>query len=110
MVASRSRRLALSGVDAGAVSFYGSAVNSMLVHADQATNPIMFHYGTNDPFIPTENIDEVEQRFAGRPNVEFFRYDAGHAFSNADAPSMYNAEAAALAWERTMAFFDKNLR
>ncbi len=100
--------LAHSGVDA-AVSYYGSAVNSMLAHADKAINPLMFHYGENDPFIPKQNIDEVEQTFAGKTHVEFFRYDAGHAFSNADAPSMYNAEASALAWERTLAFFARTL-
>lgn len=91
------------------VSYYGSAVNGMLEHAERITNPIMFHYGDNDPFIPKENIDEVEQTFAGKANVEFYRYDAGHAFSNADAPSMYNAEAAALAWDRTLEFFGRTL-
>ncbi len=99
---------AFAGVDA-AVSYYGSAVNSMLGDADKITVPIMFHYGDNDPFIPGENIDEVEKVFAGRSNVEFFRYDAGHAFSNADAPSMYNADAASLAWQRTLDFFAANL-
>lgn len=96
------------GVDA-TVSYYGSGVNSMLGWADEIDSPIMFHYGENDPFIPKENIDEVEAVFAGLGNVAFHRYDAGHAFSNADAPSMYDASAAALAWERTLEFFARNL-
>ena len=99
---------ARSGVDA-TVSYYGSAVNSMLEWSDEIEGPIMFHYGENDPFIPKENIDEVEAVFANRPDAEFFRYAAGHAFSNADAPSMYDAEAAALAWERTLDFFARSL-
>jgi carboxymethylenebutenolidase len=91
------------------VPYYGSAVNGMLGMADQATCPLMFHYGANDPFIPTEQIDAVENAFVGRANVEFYRYDAGHAFSNFDAPSMYNKEAADVAWARTLGFFAKHL-
>ena len=37
------------------------------------------------------------------------RYDAGHAFSNWDAPSMYRAEPAELAWQRTLAFLGEQL-
>src|SRR3954462_3203633 len=83
------------GPDA-AVSYYGSPVNDLLVHVDKLECPTMFHYGNNDPFIPEEKIVEVERAVSGRPGVVFHRYDAGHAFSNWDAPSMYNKEAADL--------------
>jgi carboxymethylenebutenolidase len=96
------------GIDAS-IPYYGSAVHSMLGMADQATCPLMFHYGANDPYIPTEQIDDVEKAFAGRADVEFYRYDAGHAFSNFDAPSMYNKEVADVAWARTLGFFAKHL-
>lgn len=96
------------GIDA-AVPYYGSGINDMLDQADRLTCPAMFHYGANDPFIPTENIDAVEAAVAGKPGVEFHRYDAGHAFSNWDAPSMYDEAAATLAWSRTMAFLARTL-
>jgi carboxymethylenebutenolidase len=38
------------------------------------------------------------------------RYDAGHAFSNWDAPSMYDAPAAEAAWASTLAFLAVHLR
>jgi carboxymethylenebutenolidase len=69
----------------------------------------MFHYGSNDAFIPTENIVEVERAVGSRPAVEFHLYEAGHAFSNWDAPSMYDEAAADQAWSRTLAFLDANL-
>jgi len=47
---------------------------------------------------------------AGRPDVGFYRYDAGHAFSNADAPSMYVEAAATQAWARTLDFLGAHLR
>jgi carboxymethylenebutenolidase len=97
------------GPDA-AVSYYGSGVHGMLNLADRIECPIMFHYGERDPFIPTDQIDEVEAAMAGRSTVEFHRYDAGHAFSNWDAPSMYNQPAADVAWARTLDFFSRHLR
>ena len=97
------------GPDA-AVSYYGSGVHGMLKLADGIECPIMFHYGDRDPFIPTEQIDEVEATVARRPGVEFHRYDAGHAFSNWDAPSMYDEAAAEEAWGRTLDFFSRHLR
>jgi carboxymethylenebutenolidase len=71
--------------------------------------PIAFHYGNSDPFIPAENIAAVEDAVSGRTDIEFFRYEAGHAFSNWDAPSMYNQAAADLAWSRTLDFFARHL-
>ena len=96
------------GPDA-AVSYYGSGVHTMLNLMDQITCPILFHYGSRDPFIPEDQIDAVEAAAAGRENVALHRYDAGHAFSNWDAPSMYDKEAADLAWERTLEFLNRYL-
>ena len=97
------------GPDA-AVSYYGSGVHGLLGLSDRIECPMMFHYGSRDPFIPTEQIDAVEAAVAGRPEVEFHRYDAGHAFSNWDAPSMYDQAAADEAWARTLDFFSRHLR
>ena len=98
-----------SKVDA-AVPYYGSAINDLLGQVDELECPTMFHYGNNDPFIPEEKIAEVERAVAGKPNVVFHRYDAGHAFSNWDAPSMYDEAAATLAWGRTLEFLAANLK
>ncbi|HEY1827995.1 MAG TPA: dienelactone hydrolase family protein [Acidimicrobiales bacterium] len=97
-----------AGPDA-AVAYYGSAINDMLGSVDGLECPTLFHYGDNDPFIPAENIAAVEQAVSGRPGVEFHRYDAGHAFSNWDAPSMYDKASADLAWSRTLDFLGRHL-
>ncbi len=96
------------GPDA-AVCYYGSAINDMLALADALECPTMYHYGNDDAFIPPENINAVEQAVDGREGVEFHRYEAGHAFSNWDAPSFYRQEPADIAWERTLAFFHRTL-
>jgi carboxymethylenebutenolidase len=96
------------GPDA-AVCYYGSAINDLLGHADGLECPCQLHYGSNDAYIPAEKREEVERALGGRPGVEFHLYEAGHAFSNWDAPSMYDKTAADAAWSRTLAFFDAHL-
>jgi carboxymethylenebutenolidase len=96
------------GPDA-AVCYYGSPVNDLLGHVGSLDCPAMFHYGDNDAFISADKIAAVEQAVADRPGVEFHRYDAGHAFSNWDAPSMFNQAAADAAWARTLDFFSRTL-
>jgi carboxymethylenebutenolidase len=96
------------GIDA-AVCYYGSAITEMIDQVSHLACPAVFHYGNNDPFIPAESIATVEERVSGRPGIEFYRYEAGHAFGNWDAPSMYNRVAADLAWSRTLDFFARHL-
>jgi carboxymethylenebutenolidase len=98
------------GIDA-AVCYYGSPVNDLLGHVGNLECPTMFHYGNDDAFIPEEKIVEVETAVGGKPGVVVHRYEgAGHAFSNWDAPSMYQKEAADQAWDRTLAFFREQLQ
>ena len=96
------------GID-GAVCYYGSAINDMLDQVAKLACPSMYHYGAEDAFIPPDKVAEVEQAVSGLPGVEFHRYAAGHAFSNWDAPSMYNEAAATEAWARTLDFFARHL-
>ena len=69
------------------------------------------HFAENDQFEPQSNVDELEQslRRAGRP-VTFHVYPGtGHWFFEPDRPQAFNAEAASLAWDRTLAFLKKSL-
>lgn len=97
------------GVDA-AVPYYGSGIHEMLDWVDRIECPLLFHYGDEDPYIPADQVAAVESAFAGRDDVTVCHYAAGHAFSNWDAPSMYNKAAAELAWGRTLEFFGEHLR
>jgi carboxymethylenebutenolidase len=92
------------------VSYYGSGVHGMLDAAERIQCPVLFHYGADDPYIPTEQIDAVERAFTGRSDVVLHRYAAGHAFSNWDAPSMYDEQAARTAWPRTLDFLAEHLK
>ena len=53
------------GIDA-AVCYYGSGINDMIDQVSRLDCPAAFHYGSNDPFIPAENIATVEDAVSGR--------------------------------------------
>jgi carboxymethylenebutenolidase len=70
------------------------------------------HFAKNDQYESLDDVRAVEAdlRAAGR-EVEFHVYPgAGHWFFEADRPDAYDAGAAHLAWERTVAFLKSTLR
>ena len=96
------------GLDA-AVPYYGSGIHQMLDLVPAIECPLLMHYGDEDPYIPNEQVTDVEAALAGRADVTVHHYPAGHAFSNWDAPSFYRAEPADLAWQRTLTFLAEHL-
>ncbi len=83
------------------VVFYGTGPTEF----DAARAAFLGHFAANDPYEEREYIDATRAALeaAGRP-VTFYDYpDTGHWFFEPDRPE-YDAPAAALAWERTLAF------
>ena len=67
----------------------------------------MFHFGGKDRSISAEDVETHRQK---QTQAQLFVYpDAGHAF-NRDADPHYEPASAALAWDRTLAFFGEHLR
>jgi carboxymethylenebutenolidase len=103
------RAAALSHVDA-AVIFYGGGIDQHLEIADQITQPILFHYASNDNHITQDKVAAVKAAFAGKTNATFFNYPgADHGFNCWGRPAMYNQRAAALAAGRTLTFLAEHL-
>ncbi len=87
---------------AAVVIFYGSG------EGDFARSRAAFlgHFAPGDEWEPDEGVAALEGaiRAAGK-EVTFHRYPgAGHWFFEEDRPDAYDAAAASLAWERTVAF------
>ena len=87
------------------------------VDASKIKAPLMGHWATQDTAFPIAKVDELEKKLGqAAVSFEFYRYDAKHAFANETADSKnlafirYDAAAAQLAWDRTMAFLDKHLK
>jgi carboxymethylenebutenolidase len=102
--------LAVHGDPDTCVSYYGSGIGSRLDDAGRITCPVLFQYGSDDPYIPTTEVDAVRDAFADRDDVEVVVHDgAGHAFENFEAPMFHDAAAARSSWERTVAFLARTL-
>jgi len=76
----------------------------------------MGSWAIHDDVFPIAGVDALEQKLsAAGVEFAFDRYEAKHAFANEEADTKhlaylkYDCQAAAKAWEKTMAFFRKNL-
>jgi carboxymethylenebutenolidase len=102
--------LAAQAEPAAVVSFYGSAVPGRLDLLAGIAVPLQFHFGGSDPYIPRDQVRQVETAAAGQPNVEVHvEEDAGHAFHNRMAPMFHVPEPAERAWQRTEQFLRRHL-
>jgi carboxymethylenebutenolidase len=92
------------------VSFYGSAVPGSTEVLAQISAPIQFHFGGSDPYIPRDQVAQVEEAVRDHPTAEIHVEEAaGHAFHNRKAPMFHVPEAAASAWRRTEEFLARHL-
>jgi len=67
----------------------------------------MFHFGAQDPLIPPEAVEAHRRQ---QPQAQIHVYaEAGHAFLRAPEPP-WHPQAAALAWQRTLDFFQEHLQ
>lgn len=87
------------------VSYYGARNVPFLEQPFKA--PVMFHFGEKDTSIPPEAVQQHREKL---PRMPVFTYPAGHAFNRDADPRNYEPASAELALQRTLAFFDEQLR
>ena len=104
-----ANQLAVNSPDLkAAVAFYGRQADAVDVPKIKAS--LQLHYGGLDERVNAGiPAYETALKEAGK-KYEIFVYDgANHAFNNDTAPTRYNADAAKLAWERTLRLFKETL-
>ena len=90
---------------AAAVAYYPSQAAQRLNH-EEVERPLLVHLGNEDQGVTPADGDTLAARW---PSAEICRYDgAGHGF-NCDLRPGFHAEAAALAWDRTIDFLTRQL-
>lgn len=94
---------------AAGVAFYGMSPPAAEVGKIRA--PLLLHYAELDDRI-NQGVPEYEAALkAAGVRYELHRYPGvNHAFHNDTAPARYNAEAARLAWDRTVDFLNRTLK
>ena len=70
------------------------------------------HFAENDPFEPPDSVAELERELhAAGKQTTFYSYPGTtHWFFEPNRADAYDAAAAALAWDRTLAFLNAELR
>lgn len=98
----------VEGVDA-AVSFYGLP-DPKSYDNHKISMPFLAHFANRDEWCTPEKAKAFTKAVKSfNKNAQSWFYDADHAFCNERRPEVYSAEAAAQAWERTLAFFKDHL-
>jgi carboxymethylenebutenolidase len=91
---------------AAASPYYGGGMTTPDEIARRPKVPVLAHFGERDHWIPLNSV----QAFAkAHPEVRVEVYQADHGF-NCDQRGSWDAAAAKLARERTLAFFAEHLR
>ncbi|AKU92480.1 dienelactone hydrolase family protein [Vulgatibacter incomptus] len=92
-----------------AVDFYGIPP-AELADPRQIRIPFLGHFARKDRWITPEKVGVLEKQLeVGGVNHETHRYDADHAFFNDKRQEAYDAKAAQLAWDRTIAFLRRTI-
>src|SRR6202789_2877639 len=75
------------------------------------TGAVLRHYAANDDFFTPAAAEALGEQLRGLgKEAEIIVYPGtDHAFFNDTRPEVYNAEAAAALWERSLAFFHQHL-
>ena len=97
----------LEGLSAAA-AFYGDVPEEAIL--SKLRTPTLFISGVKDAWINPEKVaglEDVVERY--ELPLESIKYDADHAFFNDTRPEVYDANAAADAWAKVIAFFNDRL-
>ena len=100
-------------------SFYGAQIATWCPGSEQPTiaqtknikGTLYAFFGTEDPLIPNEQVDQIEQELQ-KQNTDYkvFRYEgATHGFMCDRRPKSYNPDAAQDAWEKVLDLFSQKL-
>ena len=90
----------------GAAAYYGTRIHHYLEEANKVACPLLLHFGEKDHTTPPDVIAKIREALEIDRKVEIHTYPgAKHAFANAMRPANHDPNSAALAHERTLAFF-----
>ena len=92
--------LRLRNIDA-VVAYYGATIPDYI---DEKTKvPVLLHFSERDEYMVPGDVQRVA---AAHPEIELYTYPGTDHGFNCDVRQFYNAEAAALALDRTLAFLN----
>jgi len=94
-----------------AAPFYGGGITGHLARAERIACPLHLFFGERDPFIPLEQVEEVDARLRelGKDYALDCYTAADHGFF-CDERDSYDEMAATDSWHKLLALFERTLR
>jgi carboxymethylenebutenolidase len=93
------------------VDFYGIHPKVEIVPEKLAKVPVLGHFATRDKSVPMETVQALQAACTkAGGGFELHAYEADHAFFNDTRPTVYDGNAATLAFARTLTFLRKQLQ
>lgn len=86
------------------VGYYAGGIGS--VANEQPSCPVLLHFGLQDTHVGQDQVEAVR---SAHPEVQIYMYEGAEHGFNCDARSSYNADAAALAKQRTLTFLEQHI-
>lgn len=100
---------AFPGLIGACVDFYG-AHPAAKPNLAGLSGPVLAHFADRDTTVPRDAATAlIEQLRGADKTVEAYFYEADHSFFNDQRRDVYDAQAATLAWQRTIDFLRKEL-
>ena len=96
---------------AAVVCYYGFPREGLDWDLSAVKGSVLGHFAADDDFAPSELVDSMERELVDAGvEVTFHHYPGTtHAFFNDDRPEVYDADAAARSWQRTIEFLRARL-
>jgi carboxymethylenebutenolidase len=90
------------GIDAG-IAFHSGKISQLLGEAGNVTCPLSYHWGDEDAASPMDEIEKVQEVFAGMKDAEVTVYPGGkHGFMQPTNPPAYDETIATASWSRAL--------
>ena len=100
---------ALTNIDAS-VSYYGVGIETMLDEGQGITHPLLMHIAEEDKFVSKDAQAKIRAGLIGNQHISIYSYPGvNHAFTRINGEH-YDADAAALAHQRTDEFLQIHLK
>ncbi len=91
-------------IDCG-VSYYGVGIEDNLDLIKKISCPLIYHFGSNDKYIPTSAVQEITNAFSRSENVKVYTYQSvDHGFANFQHKN-YDKPASMMAHSRSIGLF-----
>ena len=93
---------------AAAVAYYPGGIGRYTDESAAIACPLLIHFAQSDEFVPPKHAERTRLATQHLSDCQIETYEAEHGF-NCDERSHYDANAAELAWQRSLAFLKHHL-